>query len=74
MIWKIIVNALKIFGILRDPDARKKRRRAKIYAELKDLEDQTAVALAAGDPMRAAALAKKLKDLRQKIRYVEGDE
>lgn len=73
MIGKIIEYALKIFGYFLDPEVRKKNRRAKIYKELKDLEDKAALALAVGDPVRAAALAKKLADLRQKIRYVEAD-
>ena len=73
-IGKIIEYALKLFGYFLDPEVRKKNRRAKIYSELKDLESDIAVSMAAGDPMRAAALHIKLRDLRQKIRYVEAVE
>ena len=67
----IIGWALKLLSYFLDPEVRKKNRREKIYTELKDLETEIGLALANGDPMKAAALDRRLRDLRQKIRYVE---
>lgn len=73
-ITAIIGWALKLLSYFLDPEVRKKNRKDKIYTELKDLEDRIGLALAEGDPMKAAALDKRLRELRQKIRYVEAVE
>lgn len=70
----IIGCILKLLGFFFDPEVRKKSRKEKIYSELKDLEDRIGLAMAEGDPMKAARLSQKLQDLRQKIRYVEAVE
>ncbi len=70
----IIACVLKLLGFFFDPEVRKKSRKEKIYSELKDLEDRIGLAMAEGDPMKAARLSQTLHDLRQKIRYVEAVE
>ncbi len=70
----IIGHVLKLLGYFLDPEVRKKNRKESIYSELKELEDRIGLAMAEGDPMKAARLSQKLQDLRQKIRYVEAVE
>lgn len=73
-IGQIIGLVLKLFGYFCDPEVRAKSRKESILTAATKLEDKIGLAFAAGDPIKAAVLDQRLRDLRKKIRYIEANE
>ena len=73
MPWgEIIGLALKLLSYILDPKVRERSRRAAILEKYRRLEEAHAIAWAEGDPRKASRVGRRLRELRERIRYMEG--
>ncbi len=68
MIFRLVMVLL---GFFLNPERVERTRKTMLQKRLRKLEDAHANAWARGAPMKAAKIAKQLRDLREQIRYVE---
>ena len=72
MPWGQIIGwALKLLSYFLDPEVRERNHRAAILKKYRRLEEEHAIAWAEGAPRKASRIAKRLAELRERIRYVE---
>lgn len=68
MIFRLVMLVL---GWFMDPERSNRIRKTGLLNRLKKLEAAHALAWAEGAPMKASKIARQLRDLRERIRYVE---
>lgn len=69
----IVAGLISLAVFFFNPARQKRIERERVWNEFKDLERQYRQALATGDPVAAAQLDKRMRELRAKYLYLNGD-
>lgn len=69
-ILEIIKNVSAVLAYFFDPNVRRRRERAAIWKEFKELQDKYRVALLEGEAYEASLIGNKMEELREKHRFL----